>query len=214
MQAPSNGLPSLPLIERRIITIRHQRVMIDADLAELYGVPTKALNQAVKRNPGRFPPDFVFNLNPGEKSEVVTNCDHLARLKFSRTLPFAFTEHGAIQAANVIASARAAEMSVYIVRAFIHLRELVISHADLARRLSDVELGLDDFQLETREQIREILQVLHQLMSPPAAPRKRPIGFVTPVDEGDEPRSHKRGNNPGITRGVRQVSADSCARGP
>lgn len=90
-----------PRIEGRIQLIRGLRVMLDADLAVLYGVSTKALNQAVKRNVNRFPPDFRFELTDAEKAEVVTNCDHLKNLKFSRTLPYAFTEHGAIQAANV-----------------------------------------------------------------------------------------------------------------
>ncbi|MBP5997263.1 MAG: ORF6N domain-containing protein [Azonexus sp.] len=88
------------VIPARIVSIRGQTVIVDADLADLYGVPTKALNQAVKRNQNRFPGDFMFQLTPEEKAEVVTNCDHLARLKFSRSLPFAFTEHGAIQAAK------------------------------------------------------------------------------------------------------------------
>jgi ORF6N domain len=86
----------LPRIESRIHIVRNVGVMIDADLAELYGVPTKALNQAVKRNAGRFPTDFMFQLNPVEKLKVVTNCDHLNKLKFSKALPFAFTEFGAI----------------------------------------------------------------------------------------------------------------------
>jgi ORF6N domain len=91
----------IPRIESKILQIRNQRVMIDSDLAELYGVPTKALNQAVKRNLARFPHDFMFQLNPAEKAEVVTNCDHLQKLKFSKTLPHVFTEHGAIQAAKI-----------------------------------------------------------------------------------------------------------------
>jgi hypothetical protein len=94
----------LPRIEGRIQVLRGLKVMIDADLAELYGVPTKALNQAVKRNAGRFPPDFMFQLDAAEKVEVVTNCDHLSKLKFSRSLPFAFTEFGAVALANVLAS--------------------------------------------------------------------------------------------------------------
>ena len=91
-------------IETRILTIRGQRVMLDADLAELYGVETKVLNQAVKRNAQRFPDDFMFQLTDSEKAEVVTNCDHLKRLKFSPVLPNAFTEHGAIMAATVLSS--------------------------------------------------------------------------------------------------------------
>ncbi len=89
MVSPANSLAPALRVESRILVIRGQKVMIDADLAELYGVPTKALNQAVKRNAARFPEDFMFRLSPEEKREVVTNCDHLARLKFSKALPFA-----------------------------------------------------------------------------------------------------------------------------
>jgi len=89
-------------IESLILTIRGHKVMIDADLAGLYGVETRTLNQAVKRNADRFPKDFMFRLSTGKKSEVITNCDHLRRLKFSKSLPFAFTEHGAIMAATVL----------------------------------------------------------------------------------------------------------------
>ena len=100
-----------PRVETRIQIIRGAKVILDADLAELYGVSTKALNQAVKRNIARFPPDFRFQLDADEKAEVVTNCDHLEKLKFSKVLPHAFTEHGAIQAANVLASPLAIEMA-------------------------------------------------------------------------------------------------------
>ena len=100
----------VPRIEGRIQVIRGLRVIIDADLAQLYGVPTKVLNQAVKRNGGRFPADFMFQLDAAEKAEVVTNCDHLQKLKFSKSMPFAFTEYGAIALANVLASAQAVEM--------------------------------------------------------------------------------------------------------
>lgn len=88
--------PPAALITTRILTLRGQRVMVDADLAELYGVTTKRLNEQVKRNQARFPQDFMFQLTPEEKQEVVANCDHLKNLKFSKTLPHAFTEHGAI----------------------------------------------------------------------------------------------------------------------
>jgi len=99
------ALHPLEKIARKILVVRGQRVMIDADLAQLYGVSTKALNQAVRRNLSRFPDDFMFRLTKTEKQQVVTFCDHLAKLKFSRTLPFAFTEHGTIQAANLEAVA-------------------------------------------------------------------------------------------------------------
>ena len=101
-------------IESRILITREQRVIIDVDLAQLYGVTTKRLNEQVRRNIGRFPSDFMFSLSAAEKSEVVANCDHLAKLKFSMTLPHAFTEHGAIQAANVLGSPEAIQMGVYV----------------------------------------------------------------------------------------------------
>ena len=101
-------------IEPRILVIRGQRVILDADLAELYGTTTKALNQAVKRNAGRFPADFHFQLNDTERGEVVTNCDHLTRLKFSRYRPHAFTEHGALMAASVLNTPRAIDVSLGI----------------------------------------------------------------------------------------------------
>lgn len=110
--------------------------MIDADLAALYGVDTRTLNQAVKRNAGRFPPDFMFQLDAPEKAEVITNCDHLAKLKFSSALPYAFTEYGAVALANVFASSQAVEMGIYLVRAFVRLRQAAGLHEDLAKRLA------------------------------------------------------------------------------
>ena len=132
------ALVAIERIENRILLIRGQKVMIDADLAELYGVPTRVLNQAVKRNSERFPEDFMFSLTPDEKPEVVTNCDHLARLKFSSSLPFAFTEHGAIMAANVLNSQRAVEASVYVVRAFVRQREMIASNKELTAKLNEL----------------------------------------------------------------------------
>ena len=116
---------------------------LDADLAALYGIPTKALKQAVKRNFDRFPPDFMFELTEKEKTEVVTNCDHLAKLKFSPYLPYAFTEHGALMLANVLNSPKAVQVSVQIVRTFIRLREILATHKDLARKLEEMEKKYD-----------------------------------------------------------------------
>jgi hypothetical protein len=111
-------------IEKCILLIRGFKVILDADLAWLYNVPTKALNQAVRRNPDRFPADFAFQLNDEEKREVVTVCDHLPTLKFTPKNPLVFTEYGAVMAASVLNSPRAIKMSVYVVRAFINLRHL------------------------------------------------------------------------------------------
>jgi hypothetical protein len=115
----------VPRIESRIQVISGLRVMLDVDLAALYGVQTKRLNEQVKRNRDRFPSDFLFQLTADEKTEVVANCDHLQNLKFPKSLPFAFTEHGAIQAASVLASSQAVEMGIYVVRAFVQLRQLL-----------------------------------------------------------------------------------------
>jgi len=179
----------LPRIESRIQLIRGLKVMIDADLAELYGVPTKALNQAVKRNADRFPSDFMFRLDAAEKAEVVTNCDHLAKLKFSKTLPFAFTEFGAVALANVLASPQAVEMGIYVVRAFVRLRELAVTHRDLAKRLDELErtterlaLSHDTFSRETRLHLKQLFDAVRELMTPPE-PKKRPIGFVQPEEK-------------------------------
>ncbi|WP_241525054.1 ORF6N domain-containing protein [Simplicispira metamorpha] len=187
----------MPRIEGRIQVIRGLRVIIDADLAELYGVPTKALNQAVKRNAGRFPPDFMFQLDAPEKSEVVTNCDHLHKLKFSKALPFAFTEYGAVALANVLASAQAVEMGIYVVRAFVHLREALATNADVAKRLAELEmrtesleLSHDTFSRNTRLQLRQLLDAVRELTTPPDPP-KRPIGFVHPEDKASKPSSSK-----------------------
>jgi hypothetical protein len=126
----------LPRIEGRIHVMRGQRVMIDADIAELYGVDTRTLNQAVKRNAGRFPSDFMFQLDAAEKAEVITNCDHLQKLKYSKALPFAFTEYGAVALANILASAQAVEMGIYVVRAFVRLRHAASLNEYLAKRLT------------------------------------------------------------------------------
>lgn len=141
----------------------------------------------------------MFQLNAPEKQEVVANCDHLARLKFSKALPYAFTEHGAIQAANVLASPQAIEVGVYVVRAFVHLRELVVTNKELALRLVELENKTDlmSFKQETfehnnRVQLKQIIDTLRELMAPPPAAPKRPIGFVTPDDPSAKPKAAKK----------------------
>ena len=168
-------------IAGRILIIRGQRVIIDADLAELYGVPTKRLNEQVKRNHERFPDDFMFALTNAEKDEVVANCDHLAKLKFSATLPFAFTEHGAIQAANVLSSPRAVEVGVYVVRAFVRLRELLATDKELAAKLNELERRIEHKLASHDQAIAGLIDTLRQLMNPPET-TKRPIGFVPPKE--------------------------------
>jgi len=166
-------LKSNPPLESLILTLRQQKVIIDADLAGLYGVSTKALNQAIKRNANRFPQDFRFQLTEVEKAEVVTNCDHLTRLKFSRTRPFAFTEHGALMAANVLSSQQAVKMSVYVVRAFIKQREIMLAQADVLKRLAQMDAQL----LKHDDVLRLIWSELQPLLSPPPTLPKPEIGF-------------------------------------
>jgi hypothetical protein len=160
-------------VSRSILVIRGQKVMLDVDLAELYGVQTRALNQAVKRNRERFPDDFMFRLTREEKQEVITKCDHLGRLKFSPVLPYAFTEHGALMLASVLNSPVAVHASIQIVRIFIRLREAVVSHKTLRRRLEALERKYDAHDA----QIREIFDAIHALMEPLSGVAKRRIGF-------------------------------------
>lgn len=159
-------------VEETILYIRGQKVILDADLAKLYGVTTKRLNEQVKRNRDRFPEDFMFRLTTEEKAEVVANCDHLSTLKYSRALPHVFTEHGAIMAATVLNTSRAIEASVFVVRAFVRLREMVATHKELARKLSELEQHLRGHD----QQIQTIFEAIRQLMAPPERSRKK-IGF-------------------------------------
>jgi hypothetical protein len=163
-------------IARRILLIRGRKVMIDADLAELYGVPTKALNQAVKRNAERFPDDFMFRLTEGERQEVVTNCDHLVRVKFSPSLPFAFTEHGALMLGNVLKSSRAVEVSLLDVRAFVQLREMLATHKEIAAKLDELERKVSRHD----QALASVIDALRQLMRTPE-PSGKPIGFTTNI---------------------------------
>jgi hypothetical protein len=166
-------------LAHRILTIRGQRVMIDADLAQLYGVSTRALNQAVKRNALRFPADFMFRLTHAEKGQLVAAAAHLARLKFSPVLPFAFTEHGAIQAANVLNSTQAVAMGVHVVRAFVKVRALAASHKDLALKLAAFERRLTQATArlgEHDEAITNLVQAIRDLTAESPRPARR-IGF-------------------------------------
>lgn len=162
-------------IESLILTIRGHKVMIDADLAGLYGVETRVLNQAVKRNTDRFPKDFQFRLTAGEKSEVITNCDHLSHLKFSKSLPFVFTEHGAIMAATILNSPQAVSMSVFVVRAFIQMREQIVANQAILKRLAEIDRTL----LEHDSALLDLYEKLLPLLQPPPDDPKRQIGFYS-----------------------------------
>ena len=136
-------------------------------------MPTKRLNEQVKRNVNRFPDDFMFQLTKNEKTEVVAICDHLENLKYSRSLPYAFTEHGAVMAASVLNTPGAVEVSVFIVRAFIKFRQFVAGHKELQRRISRIENRLTEHD----EQIVELVNLIKQLLNPKPPPKKRRIGF-------------------------------------
>jgi phage regulator Rha-like protein len=163
-------------IESRIAILRRQKVILDTALAEIYGVPVKRLNQQVNRNRERFPSDFMFQLKPREfanlRLQIATSRKgHGGR----RSLPYAFTEHGAIMAATVLNSERAVEMSVYVVRAFVRLREALAANKELAARIEELEE-----HLETHDgTIQEIISVIKSLMNP-ARRRRRKIGFALP----------------------------------
>lgn len=146
--------------------------MIDSDSAELYGVSTKRLNEQVRRNKKRFPKDFMFRLTKKEKAEVVAKCDHLSQLKFSSSLPYAFTEHGAVMLASVLNSSKAIEASLLVVSAFVRLREILSAHKELAQKLKELELIVESHS----EQITALFEAINQLIQPPEKP-KRKIGF-------------------------------------
>jgi hypothetical protein len=145
-------------IDRAILIVRGHKVMLDSDLAGIYGVKTSRLNEQVKRNKDRFPNDFMFQLTSHEKQEVIANCDHLEKLKFSRTNPYAFTEHGTIMLASVLNTSTAIETSVLIVRAFVKLREILSTHKELERKLLELESKYDNQFKLIFEAIRELMQ--------------------------------------------------------
>ena len=131
--------------------------MLDSDLADIYGVKTKRLNEQVKRNPGCFPSDFMFQLTDVEKMEVVANCDHLIKIRFSSTNPYAFTEHGAIMLASVLNTELPNNTSVLIVRTFVKLREMMITNAEFEKKLTELESKYN-------KQFGTVFQALRELM--------------------------------------------------
>lgn len=166
----NTSFTSISEIERSIFIIRGQRVMLDSDLARLYGVSTMRLNEQVKRNDGRFPANFMFQLNYQEFTILISQIaisNHGPGGR--RTLPYVFTEHGALMLANVLRSRTAVQTSIKIIEAFIHLRELAITHADLARKINAMEKKYDD-------QFKAVFDAIRQLMAPPEK-KKRLIGF-------------------------------------
>jgi hypothetical protein len=158
-----------------IRTIRGQKVILDVDLATIYGVPTKRLNEQAKRNPERFPPDFMFRLSLDEAEQTRGSGSQIATLKRGQNikyLPYAFTEHGAIMAANVLNSPQSIQMSVHVVRAFVQLRNVFAAHKELADQLAKLERRASGQD----KQIGAIFEAIRRLMAPTARP-KREIGF-------------------------------------
>ena len=164
-------------VESRILFLRHQRVILDTDLAELYGVPVRQLNQQVKRNAERFPSDFVFQLRAREQELlrsqiVISNKGRGGR----RYLPFAFTEHGAIMAATVLNSERAVQMSVFVVRAFVRLREMLAVNRRLAAKIDELDRRMDTHD----DSIQDLIEAIRELMTPEEG-RRTKIGFQLPA---------------------------------
>lgn len=165
------------LILNKILHLRGKKVMIDRDLAELYGVSTKQLNQQVKRNKFRFPEDFMFQLSTQEKEEVVTICDHLTPLKYSKTLPYAFTEHGAVMLASVINSETAIQMNIQIVRVFMLLREMALTNKDILVKLMKIEKKITGHD----EDLKLLFEALQNLIQEPTTERIK-IGYKANKD--------------------------------
>ena len=181
MMSANATVVAVDAIASRILTLRGQRVIVDTDLATLYGVPTKRLNEQVRRNAERFPADFMFALSQEEWDALRSQSATLktGRGQHRKYLPYAFTEHGAIMAATVLNSPRAVEVSIYVVRAFVQLRELLAGHKELAKRLNELETRMERKLMTQDQAIAGILDAIRQLMAPPPAQKKRPIGFVT-----------------------------------
>ena len=171
-------------ITSRILVVRGQKVMLDMDLAVLYGVTTKRLNEQIRRNVDRFPSDFVFQLTVQEvaflRSQFATSSPGLRQRAWGgrRYSPYAFTEHGAIMAAMVLNSARAIEISVYVVRAFVQQRDVLLASKELAKRLAELESRIERKLSSHDQAIAGILDAIRQLMAPPEPPKKRRIGFM------------------------------------
>jgi len=172
MKKESNDIVFLENIQHRILSIRGQKVLIDSDLALLYGVEIKRLNEQVKRNCERFPKDFMFQMTSEEYNSIRSQFATLKKGQHRKYFPFAFTEHGTIMAATVLNSPRAIEMSVFIVRAFVRLREILLSHKELDKKIAELENKVGDHDAS----INTIIFAIKQLTSVPPKPSKR-IGF-------------------------------------
>jgi hypothetical protein len=157
------------VVEKKIYLIRGQKIILSIHLAELYGVETRALNQAVKRNIDRFPEDFMFQLKDSEAEWLVSQNVIPHKKYFGGSFPYAFTEQGVAMLSSVLNSERAVQVNIAIMRAFVKLREMIAANKDLARRLDDIEKKYDS-------QFKVVFDAIRQLMTPPE-PKKRKIGF-------------------------------------
>jgi ORF6N domain len=189
--AANETLPALQSIGLSITVMRGQRVILDSDLADLYGVQTKRFNEAVKRNIEKFPADLMFALSADEfahlRSQIATSSLTANTHGGRRYAPRVFTEHGALMAAMVLNSPRAVQVALYVVRAFVRLREAALQHQDLAKQLAELQdkteslaMSHDNFSRNTRNQLRQVFDALKELTAPPAESPKQPIGFVHP----------------------------------
>jgi phage regulator Rha-like protein len=181
---PKTALVATRKVDSKILILRGQKVILDADLAELYGVQVRHLNQQVKRNAKRFPPAFRFQISAPEfeilKSQnVISNSGHGG----TRYRPYAFTEHGAIMAATVLNSEQAIEMSVFVVQAFVRMRRALATNRHVLAKLAEVERRLEGHDAN----IQDLMDAIRELINPPDPPRRQ-IGFETPADS---PRSRK-----------------------
>lgn len=190
-----------PHIARHILSLRDQRVMLDSELAGLYGVETRVLVQAVKRNIERFPADFMFQLSSEEftnlRSQFVTSGSGYGGRRYA---PYAFTEHGVAMLSSVLNSPRAIAINIEIMRAFVQIRAFAATHQDLAQQLAQLQdkteslaMQHDTFSRNTRNQLRQVFDTLRELMTPPEplAPPKRAMGFITPEDKS-APKANNR----------------------
>jgi hypothetical protein len=170
---------SIESVEQRIFVIRDQKIILDSDLAQLYGVTTKRLNEQVKRNRDRFPDDFMFRLSSDEGESILASRSQIATLKRGQNLkyaPYAFTEHGAVMVANVLNSPIAVHASIQVVRAFVRLRGIAATHKDLTQRLEQMEQKYD-------RKFKVVFDAIRELMAPPITSSRRKIGFVISKNE-------------------------------
>ena len=157
------------IIQSKILFIRGKKIILDRDLAILYEVPTRALNQAVKRNIKRFPKHFMFQLTPEEKKELITNCDRFKPLKHSSALPYAFTEYGVAMLSSVLNSEKAIQVNIQIINVFIRIREMLIDYQELKEQIEAMEKKYD-------RQFKVVFEAIGELLTPPDEPKGK-IGF-------------------------------------